>query len=139
MIGTNDIGNTFCSPEMVVVGILRVVEEVLSRRPNSQVVLNGLLPRTFNQDGFVAKGGTFKPSIWNEIKTINRELKQYATYRERVSYFDTKVFFVDPVAHESELIIDKTLMGDYLHPTPEGYQLWGREISETLLQIIPDL
>jgi lysophospholipase L1-like esterase len=139
MIGTNDIGNTFCSPEMVVVGILRVVEEILSRRPNSHVVLNGLLPRTFNQDGFVAKGGKLKPSIWNEIKTINRELKQYATYREKVSFFDTKAFFVDPVALDNELQIDKELMGDFLHPTAEGYQLWGREISETLLQIIPDI
>ena len=130
LIGTNDIGRTWCSPEMVVVGVIRNVEEILSRRPLARVVINGLLPRSFNKDGHVTKGGTMKPSVWEDIKAINTELHMYATYRERVSYFETKVFFKDPKTHQ--LQIDNELMPDLLHPSPVGYKLWGEEIVATL-------
>ena len=141
LIGTNDIGNTFCSPEMVVVGVLRVVEEIRHLRPNSHVVVNGLLPRTFNLEGFVTKPGKFKPSLWNDIKAINDELKLYATYRDGVSYFETNnVFYKNPdTTNENELQIDKELMSDYLHPTAKGYRLWGNEIYDVLQRLVPDL
>jgi len=132
LIGTNDIGRTWCSPEMIVVGVIRNVEEILSRKPDSLIVLNGLLPRTYNKDGFVARGGPIKPSVWEDIKAINSELKMYATYREGVSYFDTKVFFKDPKAPAKKLKIDKKLMPDYLHPSAAGYRLWGEEIVKKL-------
>ena len=125
---------------MVVVGIVRIVEEIKFRRPNAHIVVNGLLPRTFNQEGYVTKGGTFKPTLWNDLKAINGELNLYATYREGVSYFDTKVFFTNPdTNNENELQIDKELMSDYLHPTARGYQVWGNEISDTVRRLIPDI
>lgn len=130
LIGTNDIGRTWCSPEMVVLGVVRNAEEILSQRPSSRVVINGLLPRSYNKDGFVAKGGPTKPSVWEDIKAINAELKTYATYREGVSYFDTNVFFKDPDAFD--LKIDQELMPDLLHPSPAGYKLWGEEIVAKL-------
>ena len=119
---------------MVVVGVLRVVEEIRHLRPNSHVVVNGLLPRTFNLEGFVTKPGKFKPSLWNDIKAINDELKLYATYRDGVSYFETNnVFYKNPdTTNENELQIDKELMSDYLHPTAKGYRLWGNEIYDVL-------
>lgn len=115
---------------MVVLGVVRNAEEILSQRPSSRVVINGLLPRSYNKDGFVAKGGPTKPSVWEDIKAINAELKTYATYREGVSYFDTNVFFKDPDAFD--LKIDQELMPDLLHPSPAGYKLWGEEIVAKL-------
>jgi beta-glucosidase len=137
LIGTDDIGSTWCSPEIVVVGILRVVEEILSRKIASQVVINGLLPRSFNKEGYVARGGQFKPSIWQDIKAINDELKLYATYRDRVVFFETNVFFKDPKATTLELQIDEKLMPDFLNPSAKGYRLWGEGIVEKLREIIP--
>jgi lysophospholipase L1-like esterase len=137
LIGTNDIGNTWCAPENVVVGILRVVEEILSKKPLAQVVLNALLPRSFNQEGYVAKIGKFKPSVWEDIKAINKELKMYATYRDRVVFFETNVFLKDPKAPKADLQIDEELMPDFLHPSAKGYQLWGEEIAQKLEEIIP--
>jgi lysophospholipase L1-like esterase len=136
LIGTNDIGRTWCSPEMVVIGVIRSVEEILSQRPSSRVVINGILPRSFNKDGFVAKGGPIKPSVWGDIKAINSELKMYATYRDGVSYFETKVFFKDPKA--PQLQIDKKLMPDLLHPSTAGYKLWGQEIVAKLDVLMKD-
>ena len=40
----NDLGRMQCSEEVVVMGILRVVEEILEQKPNAQVVINSMLP-----------------------------------------------------------------------------------------------
>jgi hypothetical protein len=40
----NDLGRMQCSEEVVVMGVLRVVEEILSRKPNARVVINSILP-----------------------------------------------------------------------------------------------
>ena len=40
----NDLGRMQCSEEVVVLGILRIVEEILSKRKHAHVVINSLLP-----------------------------------------------------------------------------------------------
>jgi hypothetical protein len=42
---------TQCSEEIVVIGILRVVEEILEHRPNARVVINSLFPMTTFRGG----------------------------------------------------------------------------------------
>ena len=43
-LGMNDLTRMQCSEEVVVLGVLRVVEEILKRRPKTRVVINSLLP-----------------------------------------------------------------------------------------------
>lgn len=140
LIGTNDIGRTWCSIELVVIGILRNVEEILIRKPNAQVVINSLLPRSYHKDGYVARGGTMKPSVWADILYINSELQHYAVYRDRVTYVDTTFLFIKQDANSTlsamDLQIDPDLMNDFLHPTAKGYQIWGKEIIHTLDKIL---
>lgn len=137
LIGTNDIGKTWCSPELVVIGILRIVEEIRRRKPSSIVVINGLLPRSYDIDGgFVKKGRNWKPPLWQYIKAINNELRQYAAQREKVEYFESSAFFVDKAADEDLLRIDNDLMPDFLHPNAAGYSLWGEEIAATLGRLL---
>ncbi len=138
IIGTNDIGRTWCSPEMVVIGVIRNVEEILYQKSSALVVVNGLLPRSFNKDGYLAKGGAVKPSVWEDIKAINSELKMYATYRDRVFYFETGVFFKDPDVQLNRLQIEKELMPDLLHPSALGYKLWGEEIVEKVDKLMSE-
>ena len=40
----NDLGRMQCSEEVVVMGILRVVEEILTRKPGAKIVINSMLP-----------------------------------------------------------------------------------------------
>jgi hypothetical protein len=40
----NDLARMRCSEEVVVMGILRVVEEILEKKPNAHIVLNSLFP-----------------------------------------------------------------------------------------------
>lgn len=138
LIGTNDIGRTWCSIELVVIGIIRNVEEILKQKPTATVVLNALFPRTFNNQGFVARKGRGIPSVWKEIKLINSKLKEYAKFRDGVTYFETSVFFTNSSLPTEELQIDPLLMPDFLHPSPKGYKAWGKEIVETLDQLITD-
>jgi len=175
-IGSQDLGLTSCSPEMVIIGILRIVEEILLRTTTCHVVINGILPRTFNRDGYVNKGGLLNPSsigiptgmgtsgsggntassvfntagstdgtnvasttksLWQDIQVVNEELKLYARYRHRVSYFDhNKKLFKDPKATGKELRIDPKYMEDYFHLTQKGYQQWGAAISKRLEKLI---
>jgi lysophospholipase L1-like esterase len=138
LIGTNDIGNTWCSPELVVIGIIRIVEEIRSKKPAATVVVNALLPRSFHKNGYVAKGDGFKVSVWEDLKVINDELKLYANYRDRVEFFETSVFFKDSKALTSKLQIDHELMPDYLHPSAMGYLQWGEEIVARLRELRND-
>lgn len=43
-LGMNDLGRMQCSEEVVVIGILRVVEEILTRKPGAKIVINSMLP-----------------------------------------------------------------------------------------------
>jgi hypothetical protein len=39
-LGMNDLGRMQCSEEVVVMGILRVVEEILTKKPSAKIVIN---------------------------------------------------------------------------------------------------
>lgn len=43
-LGLNDLGRQQCSEEVVVMGVLRVVEEILNSKPNAKIVINSLFP-----------------------------------------------------------------------------------------------
>lgn len=149
LIGTNDFGNTWCSPEIVVIGIIRVIEELRIRKPKTvKIVVNGLLPRTYSRKGYVMRGGSSfwssltskkpMPSFWKDIAAVNEELKHYCNaHSDDLQYFETKVFFENPnVAERDQLRIQNNLMPDRLHPSAEGYDLWGAEIVKVLDKLI---
>jgi lysophospholipase L1-like esterase len=147
LLGTNDFGNSWCSPELVLIGILHVVEEIWIRKPNSIIVIHAILPRTFSHKGYVMRGQTSPlpsfvgntkqlPSLWRDIVAVNEELRRYSAERENVEYVETKLFFVDSSASPQDLRINSSLMPDYLHPSVEGYERWGEEIVSFLEKII---
>lgn len=118
LIGTNDLGNSRCSPDVVILGIVRIVEELLKRVPISVVVINGILPRTFDRAGYVMQSQGESPTLWPVIKTINTELERYASKRDRVEYFETEVFLKDNSFSDKGLRIDPVLM--YV----SSYRVW---------------
>jgi lysophospholipase L1-like esterase len=113
LIGTNDIGNKGCSVDMVILGVIRVIEELLLQQPLATIVINGILPRTFESQGFLMHHGNDpkKPVLWPHIQIINRELSRYAQKRgPEVVYFETLAFFRNATATSNELRIDQDLM-----------------------------
>jgi len=145
LIGTNDMGVDWCSPEATLIGILRVVEELRAKKPGSTIVINGLLPRSFDRKhGFVARKRTRvidskpnPPALWHDILVINGQLREFSMQHEGVEYFDaSNIFLIDETLPVNKLQIDVNLMGDYLHPTAKGYQVWGEKIVDKLDQLI---
>ena len=141
LIGTNDLGNTGCSPEIIIVGIVRIVEEILIKQPSALVVVHGLLPRTFDRSVFLMQSKGKSPVLWPVIQTINAKLAKYAAKRNRVEYFESNAFFKENTVfenHNNELRIDHVLMTDYLHPSAAGYRKYGAEIVQKLDDIYAD-
>jgi lysophospholipase L1-like esterase len=139
LIGTNDLGNKWCSPDATVLGIVRVVEAIRHSRPGAVVVINSIFPRSWHKEGIVLKGkrigkGNFLPELWTSISNINAHLKDYSEKRENVEFFDVNdVFFLHgKIESKKHLQIDKNLMHDYLHPSHVGYKLWGDQIVQKL-------
>jgi lysophospholipase L1-like esterase len=144
LIGTNDLGNTWCSPDATLLGILRVVEEIKRKRPGSLIVINSVLPRSWHQKGKVWEGKqktkeSFLPQLWTSINDINRYLKLYCENQEHVIFFDANdIFFSNHFENpwQQDLTLDKNLMYDYLHPSYEGYKIWGDKIVQELDRLL---
>ena len=110
LIGTNDLGNLGCSGDMVLLGVVRIVEEIRLQQPTATVVINGLLPRTSDHGGLLLQNRGKKPALWPIIQSINTELKRYATQRDQVEYFESNAFFHNASLAKGEHRIDQKLM-----------------------------
>lgn len=123
LVGTNNTGyekdrvtprNT---TEEVVKGISATVQELKLRFPMSKILLLGLLPR-----------GKSEAPIRGQISEINRAIQSLSDGKH--------VFFMDIgdkfLGLNGE--IPKEIMPDALHPSEKGYEIFAREIKETLNQ-----
>jgi len=55
VIGTNDLAMKQCSEEVVLMGILRIIEEILERKPDARIVVNSILPMSSDPKGRVPR------------------------------------------------------------------------------------
>jgi beta-glucosidase len=143
LIGTNDFqrNDPHCSPEVVVLGVKRVIEELRRLRPGSTIVLNSLLPRSDSDDGTLVDAEHPKHlTVWQGILEVNKELRDYCQIFRNLYYFDATSIFIRQKNNTAKGInaefIPNELMYDYLHPTAEGYRLWGEKIVSTLHELM---
>ncbi len=64
-MGTNDLLSGGCSPEVVLLGILRIVEEIQWAKPDAIIVINGILPTAVPA---VKRDKNFKKKMAQELK-----------------------------------------------------------------------
>lgn len=143
LIGTNDFGKEppHCSPQVVLMGIKRVVGELLKQRPGSTIVVNSLLPRSheYMKGRLVDIEDTDRVTIWQGIMEVNRQLRDYCAKLRNVVYYDATSVFVERDEGSKGvdgMYIPKELMYDYLHPTAEGYEKWGKEIIAKVHEVL---
>jgi len=139
-IGTNDLGATQCSEEVTLLGILRVVEEILNRKPNSQIVINSILPMSQEKSGILEitgrkgkgrkKKGSATTVFWPSVKAVNKQLQKFADKHKSVKFFDATDIFTEQVGNR--LVIDHKLMEDGVHPTAAGYKAWDKAIIKRI-------
>jgi len=127
LIGINDLMFHMCGEDVVVIGFINIVEEILKLKPEAIVVLNGLLPSTEDREG-----GYDETTYL--VFSINQRLKNYASTKERVYYFDPKPLFIEHYRRRgySKNYVSLTKMPDLLHPSALGYDGWAVSITETL-------
>jgi lysophospholipase L1-like esterase len=158
-VGINDLSIKGCSEEVVLLGILRVVEELQNTRPNAKIVINSILPVMRNQDGLLEHIGKHNKDLalkknelnmadssmspkrmhvdlWPSIVSINQELSKFASKHQGVKFFDADEVFVEEREDSKYLKVD--LMLDPVHPNLSGHKKWNNAIKKKLHEILKD-
>lgn len=168
LIGANDLTPGECSEEAIILGILRLADEIAMVRPGSVVVIQGLLPRTPFFDGSLTidqykptrsfipskrsrhnktrhKKQFVKPEeypLWPSIQLINKELERFCEKHEHMVYFDAASLFLGSMGNEhfqsSKKVILKELMPDYAHLSLKGHKILAKVMAQELNRIIYD-
>jgi len=119
MIGTNNIGlerdgfSVRGTPEEAAAGVKAVVAELRSKCPDAKILLLAVFPRSH------LAGDTMR----REVAEINQHIAGLAD-GEHVSYLDIGAGFLQP-----DGTLSPDIMPDYLHPSPQGYEIWGNAIQ----------
>lgn len=159
LIGANDLVRGQCSEEAIILGILRLADEIAVNHPGSIVVIQGLLPRTSMPDGHVHRlpGNstslrdrhkakefykTKQYPLWPSIRLINDELERFCAKHEHMVYFDTSSLFFATLSNSKyksdEKILVQELMPDFAHPSVKGYELLATSMAREIERIIYD-
>ena len=68
-LGLNDLGRSQCSEEVVVLGVLRIVEEILEKKKDAIVVINSLFPMAELRGGVKTGENDFKDAFDPNLRT----------------------------------------------------------------------
>ena len=119
LIGVNNIPDESNTPGMVLEGVTAVVQRIRERLPKTKVLLLGIFP--FRED--------FNPQRGRALQ-VNQALRKLED-RHDVFYLDIGHLFIDRDGK-----IPKTMMRDFLHPTPGGYRIWAEAMEPTLARLM---
>lgn len=89
-LGMNDLGRTQCSEEVVVLGILRIIEEIRKRKPDAEIVINSMFPMARLRGGLNPKKTDFKDSFFKDAleKAGNGHRHLREDTRRKMKWFD---------------------------------------------------
>jgi lysophospholipase L1-like esterase len=125
LAGTNNVGNTAGGPtkvDEITTGITTIIELCRRKAPKATIIVTGIFPRNDNPRAPLA--------VIPEIRRINANLARYADGK-RVRYLDISAQLAD-----SSGTLYPGMMGDGLHPTLKGYQLWADALRPLLTQLM---
>jgi lysophospholipase L1-like esterase len=125
LIGTNDY-SSLCEAEQIVTGTVRIVQEILERRPGATVVVNSILPR--------GRKWLLGPDWYDTLTDVNRQMECYAASQKRVEFFNATDYFMEK-GDDNSGRVNTTLMTDHVHPSAAGYRIWGQGIIDRVKEI----
>jgi len=121
MIGTNNSNREDNTVEQIAEGVTAIVQKLRSALPQTKVVLLAIFPRSENPTPQRGK-----------LLMVNQIIRKLAD-DPNVIWIDFGHRFIDENG-----LIPGSLMPDYLHLSPSGYQIWAEAIEDTLADIIGD-
>uniref|UniRef100_UPI003B5A46F1 GDSL-type esterase/lipase family protein n=1 Tax=Shewanella gaetbuli TaxID=220752 RepID=UPI003B5A46F1 len=113
LIGVNNLGLSRNNPQQTFCSIISVVVFVQRLYPQAEILVNQLLPWGELPDGYQRKS----------IQIVNELLANYP-FSDKVHLFKFGQQLLD-----SNGVIDKNIMADFLHPTFTGYQIYAEHLS----------
>jgi len=81
VVGMEDLARWGCSEDVVIMGVLRIVEEIQKERPYAKVVINSLFPMTRLRHG-LNDSSEFKDAERGHGRKLGRQLPQGYTKKE---------------------------------------------------------
>lgn len=120
MIGTNNTGHRQDSPECTASGIERILDQLLNRLPDSQILLLAIFPRGHEPD--------------HELRMLNNNINNFIAQfgaKPGVHFLDINEIFLTDDGYLTEEI-----MPDMLHPNEAGYQLWAEKIKPVINELL---
>lgn len=120
MIGTNNAGARRDPPAETAAGIRAIVERLRAKCPASKILLLGIFPRGDKADDVFRR-------LNDEVNALIAPIAD----GERVIYKDIGAVFTDASGTPR-----KDLMPDWLHLSPEGYQLWAGAIKADVTRLM---
>jgi beta-glucosidase len=124
MIGTNNSNNNRDGTEQystaeILEGVQAVVKQIRTHLPETKLLVLGIFPRGQN---FSAQRG--------KLLQINQALAKLAD-GQMIHYLDFGAQLI-----EADGTISKTVMPDYLHLSPAGYEIWAKAIEPKLKELL---
>ena len=119
MIGTNNSGNGRNSAEEMIDGVTAVIEKLRTKLPKTEILLLDIFPR-----------GQRINAQRGKILQVNQVLSRLDS-RPHVTFLRIGQNFVSPDGS-----IAKDIMPDFLHLTPNGYEIWAKSIEPTLARLM---
>jgi lysophospholipase L1-like esterase len=108
LIGVNNFGHLNETPQQVFEGIKAVVTTLRKNYPKAKILVNGVFP-------FEESATSPKRAMVKEVNEMVAKLDD----NKHVFVKDYGALFLQPDGN-----ISKDVMGDFLHPTAKGYQIW---------------
>src|SRR5437773_1803309 len=121
MIGTNNSNGEDNSVEQIADGVAAIVRKLREKLPQTKVLLLAIFPRSENPSPQRGK-----------VLMVNQIVRKLADERN-VFWADFGQLYVN-----SDGLIPRDIMPDYLHLSKRGYELWAEAIEEKLAQLIGD-
>ncbi|MFT7771591.1 GDSL-type esterase/lipase family protein [Roseateles sp.] len=116
MIGTNNTGDRLEEPALTIAGIQKNLDEIRRRQPQAKVLLLALFPRGEKPDDLMRRHNA----------RINALLPALAD-GEQVVFLDIGKALTNP-----DGTLSKDILPDWLHLSPQGYEIWARSLDTTL-------
>lgn len=117
LIGTNNVGNN--TPREIVLGIRAILSEIRTLTPQTKILLLAILPR-----------GPKPDATREKLAQINAQLAKLDG-TNNITFLDTGPMLLQPDGG-----IAKETMGDFLHPTAQGYTIWAEAMEPTLRKLL---
>lgn len=119
MIGTNNSNGNDFTAEEIGDGITAIVRRLRSRLPATRILILAIFPR-----------GP-QPSPQREKNAAASAIARGLADGKMIHYMDIGVHFLHPDGS-----LPKDIMPDYLHLTPQGYQIWAIAIEGKLRELL---